>query len=170
MLRALVLAVTLALGAPPSGPVVRVASGAAHLLERRGVRTLERGAPPAELADAVGWLETGAGSEVELVWRGLASATVRGPAALQLAREPGLWIDEIGVLELEVRRGKLALAVADAGSFEVSAGALQLRSLPDGVFEVLNRGGTPLELRRVGELPVAIPAGQRLRFRAVPHS
>src|SRR5262245_29926186 len=148
MLRSLVLAVALALPggggqsrlADPSGqplvrPLVRVAGGEAHLAEGRAVRALEAHTGPVALASESGWLEAGALADVELVWRGLASATVHGPAVLELTREPGLRLEHAQVLELEVRRGTFAFELAGVGTLAFTAGALQVRALPDGVFE-----------------------------------
>ncbi len=169
MLRSFVLAVLLAsprAADPSSGPVVRVDAGEARLVEGQGVRVLDRRSGGVELTRATGWVEAGAGSEVVLCWRGFASATLHGPSAFQLGREPALLLDEVQVLELEVRRGKFAFELADVGSLELGAGALQLRTLPDGVVEFLNRGGATLELRRPEQGPLKIAAGQRLRVRS----
>lgn len=169
MLRSLVLCACLVLPGTqvePASPLVRVAVGEARLVETTGVRALDRRAEALALAGASAWVEAGAGAEVELVWRGLASATVRGPLSVQLERAPALYVADLQVLELEVRRGVLRLELAGGVRCEVGAGALQLRSLPDGVFELLNRGGTTLALQRTGQPFVRIAAGQRLRFRA----
>lgn len=166
MLSALVLAASLLLpGAAEGGPIVRVDAGEARLVDGREPRVLDRRSGASALAATKGWVEAGALAEVELAWRGLASARVYGPASFQIAREPGLVLEHAQVLELEVRRGTLALALTGAGSLEVGAGALRVRSLPDGVVELFNRGGGALELRRVGEKSLRIGAGERLRLR-----
>ena len=167
MLRVLVLALSLALpGSGRGGPFVRVDSGEARLRQGREVRELDRRSGPTELVAEATWVESGAMAEVTLSWRGLASATVHGPAVFRVARTPGLVLESAGLIELEVRRGTLALALEGLGSFELGAGALRVRALPDGVFELLNRGGSALELRRVGEKPLRIAAGERVRVRA----
>lgn len=170
MLRALVLVLALAgaqapARAPQAGPILRMNAGEARLAEGRSVRALDRRAGAVELAGEAGWLEVGAGSQVELVWRGLASATVHGPAMLELGRAPELRLEQAQVLELEVRRGTLALELAGIGTLALSAGALRLRALPDDVLELFNRGGAPLELHFESERPLRIPAGQRVRLR-----
>jgi hypothetical protein len=152
--------------ADDSAPVVRVTAGAATLAEGGALRPLEPHAGARTLEAETGWVESGARSAVELVWRGRASATVVGPAAFELARAPGLDLDSFQVLELEVRRGTLTLTLADLGTLELGPGALQARALPGGVFELLNRGGAPLALARADGTAVRIPAGQRLRLRA----
>ncbi len=169
MLRALGLLACLVLSGTrvqPAPPLVRATAGEARLVEPRGVRALDRRTEAIALSGASGWVEAGAGSELELVWRGLASATLRGPLSVQLEREPALYVEELQVLELEVRRGALRLEIAGGTRCAVGAGALQLRSLPDGVFELLNRGGAVLVLERSGQPSVRIGAGQRVRFRA----
>src|SRR5262245_3724452 len=166
MLRSLVLAASLLavpqLEAP--APLVRVDQGEARLAEGRAVRVLERRTGTVALAGECGWLEVSARSAVELSWRGLASATLEGPAMFRLTRVPGLELEHAQVLELEVRRGTFAFELAGVGSFELGAGALQVRTLPGGVFELLNRGGGALALERAGERALKVAPGQRLRL------
>jgi hypothetical protein len=150
----------------PQGPMIRVLAGQAQLAEGRVVRALEPRTGAVALAEETGWLETSARGTVELAWRGLASATIEGPAAFQLERSPVLVLTRFRVAEIEVRRGKLVLELVGAGSLELAAGSLQARALPGGVLELLNRGAGELLLRREDEPSVAIPAWQRVRVRA----
>lgn len=159
----------LVLAGPGGEPatLVRVAQGSARIAQGDEVRSLDPRAGAQALRGEGAALESGAHSQVELVWRGQASATIQGPAAFELTRAPGLSLASFQTAELEVRRGKLALTLAGLGSLELSAGALQVRSLPGGLFELLNRGGSALELERAGAPRVRIAAGQRLRLRAL---
>jgi hypothetical protein len=170
VLRSLVLLAALALGGGDSeanAPLVRVERGAARLMEAQGVRALDPASGPATLAGDTGWVEAGAASELVVQWRGRASATLRGPLGFTFAREPGLTLESVQVLELEVRRGVLALGVGGV-TLELARGALQLRALPDGGYELVNRGASALELRRAKHPPVRVTPGQRVRFRAEP--
>jgi hypothetical protein len=160
----LVLCLCLALApVQESAPFVRVRAGAGRLLQGREVRVLEPGAGALRLAGPYGRVESGAATRVELSWRGLASATLSGPLAFELSREPGLTLESFQLVELEVRRGTFALELAGLGSLEFAAGALRVRSLPDGSCELLNRGGKALEFWRAEERRLAIGPGQCLR-------
>lgn len=146
-------------------PLVRVERGSALLAEDGGVRPVDRRAGAQPLRGEAGRIQAGAETEVALAWRGRASATVTGPAAFELRRRPGLELASFQVLEVEVRRGPLVLGLPELGVLELRDGVLRARALPGGVIELLNRGGTPLELRPAGGESVWIAAGQRLRSR-----
>jgi len=145
--------------------VVRVTSGEARLGAGPDARSLDRRAGAVSLS-GVAHVESRPQSQLELTWRGSASATFDGPAAFELARGTGLVLQRFQSLEVEVRRGRLALEFAGLGELELAAGALQARALPNGVVELLNRGGTPFELHRPGEKPLAVAPGARVRLRA----
>ncbi len=173
MLRALVLVLVLVGETPaPPPPHLRLDVGEVRLVEGDTVRALDRRAGAVALAGDSARIECGAQSEFELAWRGLASATVHGPAALELecvpelGGAPRLRLEQAQRLELEVRRGTLTLELSGVGVLEVCSGALQVRARPHGAFELLNRGGAVLELRRDGAEPLSIAAGQRVRVRA----
>ena len=167
MLRRLALLALVALpqGEDP-GPTVRVEAGAAKVVEGDHVRALSPGTAPLALQAGLASLEAGARSELEIVWRGAASARISGPATLELHRTPELLIADFRVAELEVRRGKLVLELPELGPFELGEGVLQVRTLPGGVVELQNLGGSALVLRRTGRDCLEIPAGRRVRIRA----
>lgn len=150
-------------------PLARVTEGAARLQQGAEVRRLEPSSGAWALAARPARLETGARSALELVWRGQASAALTGPLAVTLAvtldHGNELALERFQLAEIEVRRGTLGL-VLELGTLELAPGAVRLRSLPDGVLEILNRGGAALELRRAHGSKVTIPAGQCLRVRA----
>jgi hypothetical protein len=145
-------------------PVVRMSAGSGRLFSERSVQTLDARTGAVHLAGKSGRVECGAATRVDLAWRGLASATVTGPAAFELAREPGLLLEVFGTAEVEVRRGTLALELAGLGSLELAAGAVRVRCLPDGSAELLNRGGRVVEFWLGERRPLAIGPGQSLRL------
>lgn len=147
-------------------PFVRVTEGAARLLVAEGVRSLEPEAGATSIAGEVAALEAGARSALELVWRGQASASLTGPLALELGPGPTLTLERFRTVELEVRRGHLTLELGGLGQLALTTGALRLRSLPDGVAEILNRGGSVLVVTRAGASSLEIAPGRSLRLRA----
>lgn len=165
----LVLCLCLGLGhgvQESSAPVVRMTTGSGRLLAEHTVQTLDARSGAVHLAGASGRVESGAAARTELAWRGLASATITGPAAFELGREPGLVLETCATAEVEVRRGTLALELAGLGSLELAAGAVRVRHLPDGGVELLNRGGRTLEFWLGEERPLAVGPGQCLRLAA----
>lgn len=163
------LALTLVAGLaqePGPQPFLRVTAGGVRLAQEGEVLRLDARSEVRPLGSTLAWIEAGAHSSLELAWRGQASATISGPAALVLARAPRLVLERFQVAEVEVRRGTLELELTGLGHLSLSAAALRLRTLPDGMVELLNRGGSTLELRREGVPPLAIAAGQCRRVRA----
>jgi hypothetical protein len=75
-------------------------------------------------------------------------------------------VERYAVLELEVRRGGLALELPELGRFELPAGVLRVRALPAGIQELTNRGGAVLELARPGGDSITLAPGARVRLRA----
>jgi hypothetical protein len=136
-------------GTDAPAPVLRIASGEARLGLGADARALDPRAGAVPLSDAA-HVESRPRSQLELVWRGAASATLDGPASFDLAPGPGLVLQRFETLEVEVRRGHLRLELVGLGDVELGGGALQARALPNGVVELLNRGGTAFELRRNG--------------------
>lgn len=171
-LACLLSALALATGAPRapaddgSMPLVRVTEGSARLLVTDGVRLLDPTAGATPIEGAVAGLDAGAASALEILWRGQASASLRGPLTLELEAGPILTLERFQTVELEVRRGRLELDLGAFGRLAVTRGALRLRSLPDGVAEILNRGGSSLEVTRAGASPLTIAPGRSLRLRA----
>ncbi|MSR63824.1 MAG: hypothetical protein EXS08_15470 [Planctomycetes bacterium] len=144
-------------------PVLRVTDGEARLGAGSDARTLDLRAGAVPLG-AAAHVESRPRSQLELTWRGSASATFDGPAVFELAPGTGLVLQRFQTVEVEVRRGPLRLEFAGLGQLELAGGALQARRLPNGVVELLNRGGTPFELRRSGVKPLVVAPGARLRL------
>ena len=167
LVRLVPLLLCLALGGAQeaSAPVVRVTSGEARLSSGTETRALDARAG-AVLLGAAALVESRPRSQLELTWRGSASVTFDGPAVFELAPGTGLVLQRFQTVEVEVRRGHLVLEFVGLGQLELAGGALQARALPNSLVELVNRGGTPFELRRPGAKPLAIAPGARLRLQA----
>ncbi len=169
----------------PSAPVVRVRCGRAQLIEGLELRSLNPSSGTLSLSGSA-YLECGPGSEIEVLWRGLASARVLGPAALEVdpaleidhegPEAPHLWLEHFQTVELEARRDVLVVRLPGEDVLAIGSGAVRLRSLPGGDVELLNRGGESLELRRAprpatrarggsqGASTLTVPPGSRARL------
>jgi hypothetical protein len=158
--------VLLVLAAARGDPaVLRVSAGTAEVVEAGRVHALAPRSGAREVAGAA-WLECGPRSTLDVAWRGLASARITGPATLALGPGRALAVERYEVLELEVRRGGLALELPELGGFELPAGVLRVRALPAGIQELTNRGGAVLELARPGGDSITLAPGARVRLRA----
>jgi hypothetical protein len=160
---ATVLLVLIAARGDPA--VLRVSAGTAEVVEADRVHALAPRSGAHALADAA-WLECGPRSALDVAWRGLASARITGAAALALGPGRVLAVERYEVLELEVRRGGLALELPELGRLELPAGVLQVRALSAGVHQLTNRGGTVLELARTRGESITLAPGARVRLRA----
>jgi len=161
------LVLLLFLGAPVTTvdptPRLRLSEGSARLVDGGEVRHLERRSGSVTVSGAEAYLECGARSELELVWRGLASAQVSGPAAFEFGATPHLLLESFRTAELEARRGRFTVEVSGMALFELNGSAVQLVSTPAGL-ELLNRGGRALTVRTfVGE-ELSVPSGTRVRI------
>jgi hypothetical protein len=169
--RARLLVLCALLGDPlfePPTPLLRVAAGTVRMVAAGAPRTVEPRSGSVSLGGQATRVESGAQSSFALQWRGLGSVTLEGPAALVLGAGPRLELETCRTAEVELRRGHLTLELVGLGTLELAAGVLQVRALPDGGVEVLNRGGADLELLRPDSRGVLrIAAGERLRLRAV---
>ena len=148
-----------------TAPLLRVTQGQALLAQGREILSLDVNSGAHRLVGRSGWVESRPYSEMELRWPGEASATISGPTSFEFEATPRLHLETFRTAEIEARRGTLVLALAGLGTLDVEVGALQVRSLPNGSVEILNRGASDLTLRRDGEPPVQIPPGRRLRLR-----
>ncbi len=157
----------------PAAEVV-VRSGRVRLVVGREVVSLT-GRDPARAFRRPVHLELGPRAEVEVVWRGLASLRVRGPASFGI--EPGT--DPLApragffffrTLEVEVRRGAPRLTLPRGWSLAPGRGALGVRELADGRLELVHHGGEPARLASGREQAGAmlVPSGTRVRLPATP--
>lgn len=144
-------------------PRLRLSEGSARLVDGGEVRALDRRSGTVAVTGKSAYVECGARTALELVWRGYASVELEGPAAFEFEATPGLVLENFHTAELEARRGRFAVEVAGTARFELTAGAVQLVSSASGL-EVLNRGGTPLVVRTfVGE-ELVVAGGRRVRI------
>jgi len=159
------LALLLWLAPLPLDPAPRLAvrAGEARLACAREVRVLDRRSGELTLTQPAVYVESGAASTLELTWRARASVTLTGPAAFELGAEPRLVLDRFRTVELEARRGPLAVEISGFALFELGTGAVRLQASPSGV-ELLNRGGATLELRTLEGKKLRVQPGRTLRL------
>lgn len=160
------LLLALALTLDPT-PRLSVSDGAARLVTRGAVRTLDPRSGEVLVEGRSAYAECAAKSQVELTWRGHASVELSGPAAFEFGAEPRLVLESFRCAELEARRGPLAVEVAGLFVLELSAGAARLVSSPSGV-DVTNRGGETLELRTLEGQRVRVAPGKSVRLSPGP--
>jgi hypothetical protein len=167
MLPAAPLLLVLGLGLPTGIQAsARVTSGRAELVLGRELLAFTPATGPRALAGPA-FVELGARGVLELRWSGLASATVSGPAALEVGTgEPArLQLVRLAAAEIEARRGTLALELAGGVRLTVERCALGVRALPDGAIELLHRGGAALRVLRPGaRRELWLRPGERLRL------
>lgn len=146
-------------------PRLSVAEGSARLVDGGEVRALDRRSGTVTVAGKTAYVECGARSELELVWRGLASVELEGPAAFEFGATPHLVLESFRTAELEARRGRFTVEVAGTALFELDGNAVQLVSTAAGL-ELLNRGGTPLAVRTFEGEELRVAGGRRVRIPA----
>lgn len=143
-------------------PRLRLREGSARLVDGGEVRALDRRTGTVEVSGKHGYVECGARSELELVWRGQASVELSGPAVFEFGARPELLLESFATAELEARRGHFQVEVAGTARFELSGTAVQLVSSAAGL-ELVNRGGTTLELHTYTGEVLRVAGGRRVR-------
>jgi len=144
-------------------PRLRVGAGSARLVEGGEVKALDRRSGSVTVSGRRAYVECGAASELELVWRGLASVALEGPAALEFGADPELVLESFRTAELEARRGRFRVEVAGTARFELGASAVQLVSTAAGL-ELRNRGGAPLVVLTSAGEELTVAGGERVRI------
>ncbi|MCC7013440.1 MAG: hypothetical protein IT454_12825 [Planctomycetes bacterium] len=128
---------------------VHVLAGRVEVAHAGGIR--EIGVSSGEtLFDGPGYLEAGALARVDMRWTAVGSLGFNGRAAFEWRPahdDPGvLFFDLVRVddAHFEVRRGPIRVAVPGGWLLHVERGALFLRLMPDGRYELELAAGAPL--------------------------
>ena len=154
------------------GARVAVLRGRANLFDGERTRMLTRASDPVRLVQ--GFLEGGAGTELELLWHAAGSVRVHGASSFAFDRSASATrVDArfFSSMDVESRRVPLTLDLPGGWTLHLRSAALFLRELPDGSLEIEHRAGRDVRLtsrveRKQGSFPDRIVSGERLRLPA----
>ena len=110
-----------------------------------------------------GHLSLVASSKAELRWHRRASITLYGPCEIEWQpAAPGAAIEwsfkELNSASIEIRRGAAEIALGNSWIANIPRGALELRGLPSGGYEVFQEAGDPATYQWHSSATLARPA------------